>query len=99
MHRSAISTAQQKTAAVIFRRREGILKGSRFTEGVTGNDVRTVPAASVGEEVSLRFAEELLLLLHSQETGYFIPIPEWRMSFALAGFRMSLATLRLHHAL
>ena len=32
-------------------------------------------------------------------TGYFIPIPEWRMSFALAGFRMSLATLRLHHAL
>ena len=49
--------------------------------------------------MSLRFAEELLLLLHSQETGYFIPIPEWRMSFALAGFRMSLATLRLHHAL
>ena len=32
-------------------------------------------------------------------TRYFIPIPEWRMSFALAGFRMSLATLRLHHAL
>lgn len=33
----------------------------------------------------MRFVEELLLLLHSDETGYFIPIPEWRMSCALAG--------------
>ena len=33
----------------------------------------------------MRFAEELLLLLHSDESGYFIPIPEWRMSCALAG--------------
>lgn len=33
----------------------------------------------------MRFAEQLLLLLHSQETGYFVPIPEWRMSCALAG--------------
>ncbi|MDE0157532.1 MAG: cytochrome P450 [Gammaproteobacteria bacterium] len=33
----------------------------------------------------MRFAEELLLLLHSDESGYFIAIPEWRMSCALAG--------------
>ena len=33
----------------------------------------------------MRFAEQLLLLLHSQDTGYFVPIPEWRMSCALAG--------------
>ena len=33
----------------------------------------------------MRFAEELLLLLHNQDTGYFVPIPEWRMSCALAG--------------
>ena len=33
----------------------------------------------------MRFAEELLLLLHSDESGYFIPIPEWKMSCALAG--------------
>ena len=33
----------------------------------------------------MRFAEELLLLMHSDETGYFVPIPEWRMSCALAG--------------
>ena len=33
----------------------------------------------------MRFAEELLLLLHSRDTGYFVPIPEWRMSCALAG--------------
>ena len=85
---------------LLFRGSQLSQKGRVLAQdGVTGNDVRTVPAASVGEEVSLRFAEELLLLLHSQETGYFIPIPEWRMSFALAGFRMSLATLRLHHAL
>ena len=55
--------------------------------------------ASSHQHLMAEAPEELLLLLHSQETGYFIPIPEWRMSFALAGFRMSLATLRLHHAL
>ena len=33
----------------------------------------------------MRFASELLLLLHSDDTGYFVPIPEWRMSCALAG--------------
>lgn len=33
----------------------------------------------------MRFAEELLLLLHSQKTGYFVAVPEWRMSCALAG--------------
>ena len=33
----------------------------------------------------MRFATELLLLLHSDDTGYFVPIPEWRMSCALAG--------------
>ena len=33
----------------------------------------------------MRFAEELLLLLHSDNSGYFVPIPEWRMSCALAG--------------
>ena len=39
----------------------------------------------MGREQHMRFAEELLLLLHSQDTGYFVPIPEWRMSCALAG--------------
>ncbi|MXX76292.1 MAG: GPP34 family phosphoprotein [Holophagales bacterium] len=34
---------------------------------------------------TVRFAEELLLLLHSRDTGYFVPVPEWRMSCALAG--------------
>ena len=33
----------------------------------------------------MRFAEELLLLLHSDNSGYFVPIPEWKMSCALAG--------------
>ena len=33
----------------------------------------------------MRFPTELLLLLHSDDTGYFVPIPEWRMSCALAG--------------
>ena len=33
----------------------------------------------------MRFAEELLLLLHNDESGYFVPVPEWRMSCALAG--------------
>ena len=33
----------------------------------------------------MRFAEELLLLLHSDESGYFIPTPEWKMSCSLAG--------------
>ena len=33
----------------------------------------------------MRFAEELLLLLHNDESGYFVPIPEWNMSCALAG--------------
>ena len=33
----------------------------------------------------MRFPEELLLLLHSEESGYFVAIPEWRMSCAMAG--------------
>ncbi len=33
----------------------------------------------------MRFAEEMLLLLLDEKTGYFIPIPEWKMSCALAG--------------
>lgn len=33
----------------------------------------------------MRFAEEILLLLLSEKTGYFIPIPEWKMSCVLAG--------------
>ena len=33
----------------------------------------------------MRFAEEILLLLLNEETGYFAPIPEWKMSCALAG--------------
>ena len=33
----------------------------------------------------MRFAEELLLLLHDDDSGYFISIPEWSMSCALAG--------------
>lgn len=33
----------------------------------------------------MRFPEELLLLLHREESGYFAPIPEWQMSCALAG--------------
>ncbi|MCY4427266.1 MAG: cytochrome P450 [Halieaceae bacterium] len=33
----------------------------------------------------MRFAEELLLMLHHEDSGYFVPIPEWKMSCALAG--------------
>ena len=33
----------------------------------------------------MRFAEEILLLLLNEETGYFIPIPEWNMSCVFAG--------------
>ena len=33
----------------------------------------------------MRFAEEVLLLLLDEKTGYFIPIPEWKMSCVLAG--------------
>ena len=33
----------------------------------------------------MRFPEELLLLLHVDESGYFLPIPPWKMSFAFAG--------------
>ena len=33
----------------------------------------------------MRFPEELLLLLHVEESGYFVPVPPWKMSFALAG--------------
>ena len=33
----------------------------------------------------MRFAEEILLLLLDENTGYFAPIPEWKMSCALAG--------------
>ena len=34
---------------------------------------------------TLRFAEEVLLLMLKDDTGYVVPIPEWRMSCALAG--------------
>jgi len=33
----------------------------------------------------VRFAEEILLMLLDEKTGYFIPIPEWKMSCVLAG--------------
>ncbi len=33
----------------------------------------------------MTFAEELILLLLDESTGYFAPVPEWRMSCALAG--------------
>ena len=33
----------------------------------------------------MRFAEEILLLMLRQDTGYIVPVPEWRMSCALAG--------------
>ena len=33
----------------------------------------------------MRFAEEILLLLLKEDTGYVVPIPEWKMSCALAG--------------
>ena len=33
----------------------------------------------------MRFSEEVLLSLLSEETGYFLPIPEWKMSCVLAG--------------
>ena len=33
----------------------------------------------------MRFAEEILLLLLNEDTGYFAPTPEWKMSCALAG--------------
>ena len=33
----------------------------------------------------MRFAEEILLLLLNEDTGYFAPVPEWKMSCALAG--------------
>ena len=33
----------------------------------------------------MRFAEEILLLLLKEDTGYVVPIPEWQMSCAMAG--------------
>ena len=33
----------------------------------------------------MTFAEELLLLLLDENTGYFAPVPEWKMSCAFAG--------------
>ena len=33
----------------------------------------------------MRFAEEILLLLLKEETGYVSPVPEWRMSCTMAG--------------
>ena len=33
----------------------------------------------------MRFSEEVLLSLLSEETGYFMPLPEWKMSCVLAG--------------
>lgn len=33
----------------------------------------------------LRFAEEILLLMLKDDTGYVVPIPEWRMACALSG--------------
>ena len=39
----------------------------------------------MSEQPTLRFAEEVLLLMLKDDTGYVVPIPEWRMSCALAG--------------
>ena len=39
----------------------------------------------MSEAPTLRFAEEVLLLMLKDDTGYVVPIPEWRMSCALAG--------------
>ena len=39
----------------------------------------------MSQEPTLRFAEEILLLMLKDDTGYVVPIPEWRMSCALAG--------------
>jgi len=39
----------------------------------------------VTTESGMSFAEEILLLMLKDETGYVVPIPEWRMSCALAG--------------
>ena len=33
----------------------------------------------------MRFVEEILLMLLDEKSGYFIPIPEWKMSCVLAG--------------
>ena len=33
----------------------------------------------------MTFAEEILLLLLNEDTGYFAPVPEWKMSCAFAG--------------
>ena len=33
----------------------------------------------------MTFAEEILLLLLDEDTGYFAPVPEWKMSCSLAG--------------
>ena len=33
----------------------------------------------------MRFAEEIMLMLLHEETGYVVPVPEWQMSCALAG--------------
>ena len=33
----------------------------------------------------MTFAEELLLLLLDENSGYFVPVPEWKMACALAG--------------
>ena len=36
-------------------------------------------------DTAMRFAEEILLLMLRHDTGYIVPVPEWRMSYALAG--------------
>ena len=33
----------------------------------------------------MRFAEEIMLMLLSEDSGYVVPVPEWQMSCALAG--------------
>ena len=37
------------------------------------------------QQPTLRFAEEVLLLMLKDDTGYVVPIPEWRMSCTMAG--------------
>ncbi len=38
-----------------------------------------------GEVKEMTIAEELILLLLKDDTGFIAPIPEWRMSCALVG--------------
>ena len=45
----------------------------------------TQPTHDVSGKTGMTFVEELLLLLLDENTGYFAPVPEWKMSCAFAG--------------